>query len=283
MKPDSSAPDRDHESLFLPELATLTRVTALTSVEKAFELRFESGRALGNRPGQFVEVSVFGVGEAPISVTSPSFAGDRFELAVRKVGSVTAKLHTLGVGASVGIRGPFGNGFPIEEMRGHDLLLVAGGIGLFPLRSLLHYVLTHRDEFGRVILLFGAKSPRDMFFEEEREAWRERADLEYHETVDRRDGGWTGNVGVITTLFPKIRVNAINTYAAIVGPPIMYKFVIRECQALRIPRQQIVLSLERRMKCGVGKCGHCQMNHSYVCQDGPVYAYDEVGGMSEAI
>lgn len=276
-------PAQSQSSLFLPELATVESVRPLTPIEKCFTIRLRSGRPLENRPGQFVEVSVFGTGEAPISVTWPSFARDTFDLAVRRVGNVTAKLHTLSAGATIGIRGPFGNGFPIEALRGHDLLLVAGGIGLFPLRSLIDYALTHRDEFGRVIIFFGAKTPKDRFFHEELDVWRKRSDVEFFETVDRREDGWTGNVGVITTLFPKISINPMNTYAVIVGPPIMYKFVIRECQALRIAPAQVVMSLERRMKCGVGKCGHCQMNHSYVCQDGPVYTYEQIRHMDEAI
>lgn len=272
-----------HESLFLPDLATIAKVTTLSKQEKMFDIRFDNGRALGNAPGQFVEVSVFGVGEAPISVTSPSFAGDTFQLAVRRVGNVTNRLHEMAPGATVGIRGPFGHGFDTAAMKGRDLLLVAGGIGLFPLRSLIHYVLTHRQDFGRVLILFGAKSPADMFFEDERTEWRTRGDVEYLETVDRGDESWKGNTGVITTLFRHIKVDPLRTVAVIVGPPIMYKFVIRECKAIQIPDDQIVMSLERRMKCGVGKCGHCQINSSYVCQDGPVYTYAQTRVLEEAI
>jgi NAD(P)H-flavin reductase len=270
-------------SLFAPEMATIVKVRELSKLEKSFTIRFDSGRRLGQTPGQFVELSLFGIGEAPISVTSSPDDPD-FELAVRRVGSVTGKLHTLSEGARVGIRGPFGHGFDLADMKGKDLLFVCAGIGLFPLRSLIRYVVQHRQDFGRVIIFFGAKTPGDMFYHEELDAWRSNPAIEYFETVDVPDASWKGNVGVITTLFKKISgINPMNTRVCIVGPPVMYKFAVRECQALKIPDDFIICSLERRMKCGVGKCGHCQINSSYVCQDGPVYKYSTIKYLSEAL
>lgn len=270
-------------SIYLPALAEITRTEQLTKMEKLFEIRLKDGRELGHQPGQFVEVSLFGVGEAPISVSSSPTKKGSFELAVRSVGNVTKALHQMNPGFVLGIRGPFGQGFPLKEMKGKDLLFVAGGIGLVPLRSLINYVLDRRSDFGRVLVLFGAKNPSEQLFLDELANWRTSKEMEYLETVDRADGSWKGNVGVITTLFPKITVDPQKTMAVIVGPPIMYRFAILEAQVKGIPDDQIIVSLERRMKCGVGKCGHCQMNDIYVCQDGPVFNYARIKNLKEAI
>jgi sulfite reductase subunit B len=270
-------------SIYLPSLAEIVRTEQLTKMEKLFEIKLQNGQELGHQPGQFVEVSLFGIGEAPISVSSSPTKKGSFELAVRAVGNVTKTLHTLNRGATLGIRGPFGKGFPIEEMKGKDILFVAGGIGLVPLRSLINYVLDNRSHFGRVFVLFGAKTPAEQLFLDELAKWRQSKDMEYWETVDRSDGQWKGNVGVITTLFPKITVDPQKTIAVIVGPPIMYRFAILEAQVKGIPDDQIIVSLERRMKCGVGKCGHCQINHIYVCQEGPVFSYAKIKDLKEAI
>lgn len=270
-------------SIYLPSLAEIVRTEQLTKMEKLFEIKLQNDQELGHQPGQFVEVSLFGIGEAPISVSSSPTKKGSFELAVRAVGNVTKTLHTLNRGATLGIRGPFGKGFPIEEMKGKDILFVAGGIGLVPLRSLINYVLDNRSHFGRVFVLFGAKTPAEQLFLDELARWRQSKDMEYWETVDRSDGQWKGNVGVITTLFPKITVDPQKTIAVIVGPPIMYRFAILEAQVKGIPDDQIIVSLERRMKCGVGKCGHCQINHIYVCQEGPVFSYAKIKDLKEAI
>jgi NAD(P)H-flavin reductase len=168
-------------------------------------------------------------------------------------------------------------------MRGKDMLFAAGGMGLPPLRSLINQVLDERGAFGRVIILYGSKNPDELLFKDELKEWAERDDVEFHMTVDRAGEDWTGNVGVITTLFPKITINPRNTVAATCGPPIMYRFVLMELLGKGIPETQIYLSLERRMKCGVGKCGHCQINDMYCCQDGPVFAYAQVKGLEEAL
>ena len=270
--------------LYTPEIATITRAERLGEREKVFTIRLDSGRSLGHKPGQFVELSVLGMGEAPISISSsPSRSNGSFELAVREVGNVTGALHRLELGAKVGIRGPFGTSFPIEDMIGRDILFVAGGIGLFPLRSLINEVLDGRGGFGRVIILCGAKSPAERMFTGELEQWKARDDVEFLETVDRPDESWKANAGVITTLFPKISVEAARTYCVVVGPPIMYKFVILEAKKKGFCDDHIIVSLERRMKCGVGKCGHCQINGVYVCQDGPVFRYSDTLYLQEAL
>lgn len=271
------------QSIYLPELATISKVEKLTETEKYFEIKFNSGRDLGHKPGQFVEVSVFGIGEAPISVSSSPTKKGSFDLAIRKVGNVTNAIHNLKAGSTIGIRGPFGTYFPYEETKGKDLLFVAGGIGLVPTRSFINYVLHNRKDYGRVIIFFGSRSSKERLFLNELADWEKRSDVEYYETVDKGDETWKGNVGVITTLFPKIKVDPAKTYCVVVGPPIMYRFVIKEALDRKIPNEQIIVSLERRMKCGVGKCGHCQIDGIYVCQDGPVFKYSDITNLEEAL
>ena len=270
-------------SPYLPRWAEISRIEDLTETEKLFELHLESGEPLGHNPGQFVELSVMGIGEAPISISSAPREKNSFELAIRKVGNLTSAMHRLIVGDRVGIRGPFGTHFPVEETKGKDILFVAGGIGLVPLRSFIHFVFEHREEYGEVTILFGSRNPSERLFLDELGQWGIREDIRYLETVDRPDLNWKGHVGVITTLFPRIDIDPSKTYCIVVGPPVMYRFVILEAKAKGIPDTQIFLSLERRMKCGLGKCGHCQINHVYVCQDGPVFRYTDIFDLEEAL
>ena len=272
------------EELYLPTMARITRVQPMTNLEKLFNLELPEGLSLGHRPGQFVEVSILGVGEAPISISSsPSRSNGSFELCVRRVGDLTSAMHKLEAGAHIGIRGPFGHGFPYEKFRGKDVLFAPGGLGLAPLRSLINQVIDERSTFGRVIILYGARNPDEMLFKDELNDWAGRQDLELHVTVDRGDESWKGNVGVITTLFRKISINPRNTVAITCGPPVMYRYVLMELLGKGISNGNIYLSLERHMKCGVGKCGHCQINHVYACQSGPVFSYSDIMGMEEAL
>ncbi len=276
--------ERLNPSLYLPQPARILSVRPLTALEKLFTLELPGGLSLDHRPGQFVELSVLGVGEAPISITSsPSRSNGTFELCVRRAGDVTGALHRMGPGQIVGVRGPFGHGFPIDRFYGKDILFAPGGLGLAPVRSLINQVIDERHQFGRVIILYGAKNPSELLFTDELAEWGARGDVEVHVTVDRPAEGWTGNVGVITTLFPKVEVYARNTVAIVCGPPVMYRFVLMELLGKGIPDGRIFLSLERRMKCGVGKCGHCQINHIYVCQSGPVFSYADIKGVAEAL
>ncbi len=270
-------------TIYLPESVTLLAVEQPTELERVFRVKFDSGRPLGHGPGQFVQVSLFGIGEAPISICSCPGETDYFEMTVRNVGMLTNAMHQMSPGAKFGVRGPFGTTFPIDEMEGKDLILVAGGIGLPPLRSLILPVMRNRERFGKVYILFGTKSPKEILFQEDLTAWGQLPNTTVLQTVDRGDETWSGNVGVVTTLFSQVRVDVANTYAAIVGPPIMYKFVIMELAKLGVADEHIFMSLERRMKCGVGKCGHCQINNVCVCMDGPVFRYSEARHMTEAI
>ncbi|HSB79136.1 MAG TPA: FAD/NAD(P)-binding protein [Candidatus Methylomirabilis sp.] len=272
------------DSIYVPCPATVAKIAPLTAMEKLFTLELPRGQTLGHRAGQFVEVSLLGIGEAPISISSsPSRSNGSFELCIRKVGDVTGAMHALAEGATVGIRGPFGTGFPLEKFKGKDVLFAPGGLGLAPARSVINQVLDERGSYGRVIILYGAKTPDELLFRDELDAWGRRGDVELHVTVDRGDLDWRGNVGVITTLFPKLSVNPRNTVAITIGPPVMYRFVLIELLGKGIPEGQIWMSLERRMKCGVGKCGHCQINGLYCCQHGPSFSYTQIKGVEEAI
>jgi NAD(P)H-flavin reductase len=272
----------NERSLYAPVMAKIENTKILTATEKYFRLKLESGLELGHKPGQFVEVSIFGIGEAPISVSSSPTLKGYFELVVRNAGNVTGAMHKLEAGSTVGIRGPFGTSFPYQTAKGRDILFVAGGLGLAPARSFINYVLDNRGDYGDVTILFGARSPTERFFVDELKAIADRKDVNLLETVDRGDGIWKGNIGVITTLFSKINPEPSKTTCVVVGPPVMYKFVIAEAKKKKIADRDIVVSLERNMKCGVGKCGHCQINGKYCCQDGPVFTLEDANLLPEA-
>jgi len=273
---------------FLPEPARIVRMYPLTDDVKFFQVRIaemEKALSFKYRAGQFAMVSVLGAGEAPFSISSSPSRPGLLEFCIRKVGTVTKALFRLRENDLIGLRGPYGNGFPVDEMRGKDVLIVMGGLGAAPLRSVLLYCLDNRDRFRRVVLLHGARKPAEMIFREEFLALKEREDLECYLSVDQDDTGkWTENIGVVTTLFGKIKdIDPENTYSLVCGPPVMYKFVLKELVKLNIPKDQILMTLERRMKCGVGKCGHCAIDYIYTCLDGPVFTYWDVIHMRELI
>ncbi|MBU1002339.1 MAG: FAD/NAD(P)-binding protein [Proteobacteria bacterium] len=270
---------------YAPRAATLKRKESLSEYVTLFEFSQDNGRPLAHKPGQFIQVSVYGVGEAPFSISSrPRVGSNSFEIAVRRIGAVTTALHNLEPGDKVGIRGPFGSSFPVQEFVGKDTLFIAGGLGYIPLRSLLRYQLRHRDEFGRIIVMIGCRSPEERIFVTEIENLAKRDDVEVLETVDCPNGSWSGNVGVITTLLPKVELDVENTHVAMVGPPVMYKFVIGSCVSDQcISPDRIYVSLERKMKCGLGKCGHCQINGISACIEGPVFRYTDIDLLKEAL
>ncbi len=269
-------------SVYHPVPARILRTEQLTELEKLFEIQLPNG-PLGHRAGQFVQISLLGVGEVPISVSSGPDRGPTFELVIRKAGTVTSALHTLGAGSMVGIRGPYGNGFPMKDLQGSDLLVMAGGIGLVPLRSVIHHVLDHRADYGRLVILYGARDPSQILFRQEIEQWEARDDVEFHVTVDRADASWQGHVGVITTLVPPLRLDVSRTVALVCGPPVMFKYAIMALRSKGLSDEQIYLSLEGHMKCGLGKCGRCQVGHLYVCYDGPVFCYADIKDIKEAL
>jgi sulfhydrogenase subunit gamma (sulfur reductase) len=261
----------------------ILRVKKITDSEKLFEIVLPGGENLNHEPGQFVMISLLGVGEAPFSISSSPTKLGSFELVIRDVGKLTHALHRLKAGDEVGIRGPFGKGFPVHILEGSDLLFVAGGLGIVPLHSLINYAIDNRRDFGKVNILLGCGKPEDMLYSDELDEWTKRLDVNFECTVDRADSGWKGNVGLITSLIPGVNLVPVRTFAIVVGPPIMYKFVITMLLGKGIPERQILVSLERHMKCGLGKCGHCQINGVYCCQDGPVFSYDKIKNIRESI
>jgi len=273
---------------FIPEPARIVRTYHLTEDVKFFQVRIvdmEKALSFQYGAGQFAMISVLGAGEAPFSISSTPSRPGLLEFCIRKAGTVTNAIFRLKENGLVGIRGPYGNGFPVEKMKDKDILIVVGGLGAAPLRSVLLYCLDNRDQFKRVIVLHGAKRPAEMIFREEFLSLKQREDLECHLAVDADDTGkWTEKVGVVTTLFPRVKeIDPATTYALVCGPPVMYKFVLKELVKLNIPKDQILMTLERRMKCGVGKCGHCAIDYIYTCLDGPVFSYWDVLHMRELI
>jgi sulfite reductase subunit B len=271
------------DSEYIIKSAKILRTKKMTEAEKFFEIALAEGESLDHEPGQFVMVSLPGIGEAPISISSSPTKRGSFDLAVRNVGRVTGALHKLEAADNVGIRGPFGKGFPTQILEGNDLIFIAGGLGIVPLRSLINFVIDNRRDFGNVSILLGCKTPKDMLFGDEVNEWSKRLDVNFSCTVDRADPDWKGNVGLITSLIPGVTLNPERTFAVVVGPPIMYKFVIGELLKKKIPERQIIVSLERHMKCGVGKCGHCQIHQYYCCKDGPVFTYEQIKNKKEAL
>jgi sulfhydrogenase subunit gamma (sulfur reductase) len=270
-------------SIYVPEMARLVAVERVSPTEKRFVVMLDGKRPLDHKPGQFVMVSVMGVGEAPISVSSSPTRGPEFELIIRKTGVLTDYLHEMSAGDPVGIRGPFGHGFDAEALEGKDILFVGGGIGLVPLRSLIEYVFDRRTSFGKATLVIGARNPEELMFRPLYDEWAANPDTEMRVAVDRPGEGWSGHVGVITTLLPDLQVDTEKTIACVCGPPVMYKYVLLELQGLGLPDSHVFFSLERRMKCGVGKCGHCQVNGVYVCRKGPVFNYMDIRHLPEAL
>ncbi|WP_236758983.1 FAD/NAD(P)-binding protein [Adlercreutzia mucosicola] len=275
-----------HANPYRPWPARITSITELTATETLFEFRFIDDcirEAFHHEPGQFVELSLFGVGEAPISISSSPTKEGFIELCVRRAGRFTERLHQMQCGEIVGIRGPFGRGFPLEAMRGHDVLLVAGGLGIAPLRSLINNIHDERSDFGKVTIIYGSRNPSEVMFRHQFEMWRHRKDFDLYLTVDHADDSWDGEVGLVTRPFANLQIDADNTFGALCGPPVMYRFVVEEMRKKHISYDRIYMSFERHMKCGVGKCGHCQIGHQYCCIDGPVFNYWEAKNIQESM
>jgi NAD(P)H-flavin reductase len=276
----------EHPSLYRPIPCRTKSILDLTPTEKLFHLIREDGGEFGHKPGQFFQISLFGFGEAPISASSSPTRGSFLDLGVRKAGSLTGAMHdTLKPGDAIGVRGPFGTCFEADHMGGKDLLLIAGGCGLAPMRSLIQYCEDRRENFGAVTILYGAQSPDDVLYKDDLAQWEQCDYLECYRTVDNVSDGtcWDSNVGLITTLIPPLTIHAKRTVAVLVGPPGMYRPVIRSLAEKGIPEDSIIVSLERYMKCGVGKCGHCSIEHLYCCLDGPVFNLRDIMRVRGAI
>ena len=227
-------------------------------------------------PGQFNMVYAFGVGEVPISISGDPSKPEKLIHTIRSVGAVSKRLCNLKRADELMIRGPYGTHWPVEDAVGRDVIIVTGGVGLPPLRPAIYHLLANREKFGRIILLYGARTPEDMVYTTELKRWRARFDVDVETTVDSANPGWHGNVGVVTTLIPRATFDPQHAIAFICGPEIMTRFTIPELQKRGIDLGNIFVSLERNMKCGIGLCGHCQLGSVFVCKDGPIFRYDQV-------
>lgn len=236
----------------------------------------ERGMRPACRPGQFNMLYAFGVGEAAISVSD--VAPGAFVHTVREVGAVSRALTALEGGAALGLRGPFGHAWPVEAAQGHDVVVVAGGLGLAPLRPAVRYVLDRRARYGRVAILLGSRSPQAMLYRHQLEHWRRRLDIDLEVTVDSADADWRGNIGVVPALIPRATFDPDNTVAWVCGPEVMMRFTLKALLEAGVAADRIHLSLERNMKCAIGLCGHCQYGPDFICKEGPVMRYDRIAG-----
>jgi len=267
---------------FLPRMARVVEVSPMTARETFFRVALP--QPLNHQPGQFVMVSRLGVGEAPISVSCGPRDDNLLEMVIRRAGGLTQVLHGLKPGDSLGIRGPFGSGYDLQAFYGKDILLVAGGLGLVPLRSLIQPVVAEGDRFGRVTIVSGCRTPAEELFRDEARAWAEHTNVEVIRLVDdEAHMPWDGKTGLVTAPLGSLDMDIQHTLAVLCGPPVMYKFVIMELAARGLPSSQIFVDLERRMKCGIGKCGHCQINNLYCCQSGPVFRFSDIETLKEAL
>jgi NAD(P)H-flavin reductase len=263
-----------------PWLSALARVSRVDKdTHDTFTLTMEpaDGEALNPfAPGQFSMLYVFGVGELPISISGDPQEAGRLVYTVRSVGRATNALVSRTAGDVIRVRGPFGRPWPLETARGKDILIVAGGIGLAPLRPAIYHILRHRDDYVRLVVLYGARSPKDLLYRKQLAEWGRLPDTQVLTTVDYGGTSWRGHVGVVTTLFRYLRLHPAQTAALICGPEIMMRYVIRQLLARGLPESEIYLSMERNMKCAVGSCGHCQLGPYFVCKDGPIFSYEQM-------
>ncbi len=280
----------DIESFEHTYRAAVMSIHHLTDMETVYRLQVvdpEERRRFSFEPGQFVMLEIPGIGEAPFSISSSSSIRGEVELCIRRAGNLTKYLNNLKRGSRVGIRGPFGTAFPMRKMHGQNLLLIAGGLGLAPLRAPISYVQENRSHFGDVNIVYGTKSPSNLLFEYQYDMWR-KDDINLHITVDEADKTWKGPVGLLTNPLSELLENRegeyySNTYAIVCGPPVMFKFVCKMLNEFHIPMQKMFVSLERRMHCGMGKCCRCNVGSTYTCLEGPVFDYWTVMNLKEAI
>jgi len=264
---------------YLPYPARIKSIQRESFDTRTFKVIFvdeKLAKSFNYKPGQFMEISLLGIGESPISITSSPSGKGYLEFTIRTMGKLTRAINQLNAGAILYLRGPYGNSFPLEEARTKNLYFIAGGIGLPPLRSVINSAFDHRVNFGKVKILYGAKSPDELCFKEELKVWQNLTNTELLLTVDVPDKDWKGNVGVVTTLWDKTDMDGNRGIAYVCGPPIMIKFVVQKLLKSQFKERNIYISLERYMKCGLGKCGHCNIGGKFVCTDGPVFTYQQI-------
>ncbi|MBM4175481.1 MAG: Ni/Fe hydrogenase subunit gamma [Ignavibacteria bacterium] len=261
----------------IPHPYKIQRVIKETHDTFTLELKsIEKNGTFSFAPGQFNMLYIAGIGEVPISISGNPTKNGSLIHTTRAVGTVTKEMAKLKRSDVIGIRGPFGTNWPVKEAEGNDVLLVAGGIGLAPLRPVIYHILSKREYFGKIILLYGTRTPQDILFRKELEKLKSRLDIDIYVTVDRATRAWNGNVGVVTRLIPRAPFDPINTIAMICGPEIMMRYTITEISRRGIASENIYVSVERNMKCGIGLCGHCLYGTEFICKDGPVFRYDQI-------
>lgn len=286
----SSVPDFNRKSEIMKTdtgyKCRITNIISLTDQEMLFQLRIADPRERSIfrfKPGQFLMLELPGYGDVPISISSSNSNHEFIELCIRNAGHVTSALFRTEPGMHVAIRGPFGSSFPMDEMAGHHVLLIAGGLGIAPLRAPLFWINEHRDRFREVHLLYGAREPSQLLFSYQFEEWKAISHIRLHTIVEQAGPEWKGETGMITRLFDNVSIEAQNTYAIVCGPPVMFKFVCSHLDRLGIPMNRMFVSLERRMHCGMGKCCRCMVGSTFTCIDGPVFDYWSVMNLKEAI
>lgn len=263
----------------LPVPFRIERVQRELSDTFTMEMVPTDGGTFSFKAGQFNMLYVFGVGEVPISISGDPADRSKVVHTTRAVGAVTKALDALRSGDEIGVRGPFGTDWPVEAAYGHDLVFVAGGVGIAPLRPAIYQAMANREKFGRVVVLYGARTPEDILFKKELERWRGRFDMDVGVTVDRATGKWSGNVGVVTKLVARGGFDPLHTTAFVCGPEVMMRYVAAELEKKGVARSSVWVSMERNMKCGCGLCGHCQWGPHFVCKDGPVFRFDRIADM----
>ncbi len=274
---DFPNPEGHWELYWLPHQAMVRRTRRLASRIKLLKLEMSTKAAFSYFPGQFIQLSVFGYGEAPISICSSPENSNVFELCIRDAGNLTHAAHDLEPGDRAGVRGPFGHGFPMNQLKGKNILVIAGGIGIAPLRSLIQTTMANPGDYGGISVFYGAKKPADLLFIDELENLNAEDRLNLSTIVDEPDRQWPGRTGVVTDPLHEFKIgDPENTAAVIAGPPVMYRFVLMKLLEKEIPEDQIYFTLERRFECGMGKCGHCRLDDVYVCRDGPVFSYSDL-------
>ncbi len=269
---------------FIPYLATVQSVVDLTPDVKLFTVEFNDPavrESFTYRPGQFAFVSVFGMGEVPFGITSVAQRNEGLQFAVRRVGTVTNALHEVREGDTVGVRGPFGNSFPLEDYEGKNIFIIGGGIGMAPLRPVINTVLDRRDSYGDLLIINGARTPQDLVFAPEFDVWAQSPRTKVELTVDRGDDNWTGRVALVPDVVRDIKPSPENMIAITCGPPIMIHFTLQALKELGFADRQIVTTLESNMKCGLGKCARCNVGDKYVCKDGPVFDFEQISQLFE--
>jgi NAD(P)H-flavin reductase len=262
----------------IPNLAEIKKI--LWETDEVFSFTIDTS-TLNNgdytfEPGQFNMLYTFGIGESAISISSDPAKRETITHTIHKVGNVTSALSQLKKGSVIGIRGPFGSSWPIEKARGRDVCIIAGGIGLAPIRPVIYSLLKRRKDYGKILLLYGARSPRDLLYRVELEQWNKKSNFEVHVTVDRGDSTWKGHIGVVTNLINYVKIDTTATVTMVCGPEVMMYYSLMEILKTGIPMENVYLSMERNMKCAVGFCGHCQYGPKFICKDGPVFNYADI-------